>query len=136
MRGKGLWGTDFLISHVDFLLISRRFHNYLDHDRFYVCGTITYMTYRLQIKFFNPSSAGDFACSAGELEIGSESWSLQPKAGDLACMKMLCKKGQCSLITAVSSRISRQCLDHRNNRYGMCTRSQIMSPIFFTLQPL
>ena len=37
-------------------------------------------------KFVNPSSAGDFACSAGELEIESESWSLQPKAGDLAYM--------------------------------------------------
>ena len=38
-------------------------------------------------KFVNPSSAGDFACSAGELEIESESWSLQPKAGDLASMQ-------------------------------------------------
>ena len=27
-------------------------------------------------KFVNPSSAGDFACSAGELEIESESWRL------------------------------------------------------------
>ena len=35
-------------------------------------------------KFGNPSSAGDFACSAGELEIESESWSLLPK--DLASM--------------------------------------------------
>ena len=49
-------------------------------------------------KFVNPSSAGDFACSAGELEIESESWTLQLsessqkagvlqlKAGDLAYM--------------------------------------------------
>ena len=27
-------------------------------------------------KIVNPSSAGDFPCSAGELEIGSESWRL------------------------------------------------------------
>ena len=38
-------------------------------------------------KFVNLSSAGDFACSAGELEIKSESWSLQPKAGDLGSME-------------------------------------------------
>jgi len=40
-------------------------------------------------KFVNPSSAGDFACSAGELEIESESWSVQPKAGDLASMHLI-----------------------------------------------
>ena len=45
---------------------------------------MTYFTYFT--KFFSPSSAGDFACSAGKLEIGSESWSLQPKAGDWASM--------------------------------------------------
>ena len=28
------------------------------------------------LKIVNPSSAGDFPCSAGELEIGSESWRL------------------------------------------------------------
>ena len=33
------------------------------------------MMYLLQ-KSVNPSLAGDFACSAGELEIGSESWRL------------------------------------------------------------
>ena len=43
-------------------------------------------------KFVNPSSAGDFACSAGELEIESESWSVQAKAGDLAYMCMLTHK--------------------------------------------
>ena len=40
-------------------------------------------------KFVSPSSAGDFACSAGELEIESESWSVQPKAGDLASLTIL-----------------------------------------------
>ena len=35
------------------------------------------------------ASAGDFACSAGELEIESESWSLQPKAEDLASMILI-----------------------------------------------
>ena len=32
-------------------------------------------------KNFSPSLAGDFACLAGELKIGSESWSLLPKVG-------------------------------------------------------
>ena len=27
-------------------LISRRVHDFLDHDRFYVCGTIVYMIYK------------------------------------------------------------------------------------------
>ena len=45
------------------------------------------MIYVLQNLLTQLSSAGDFACSAGELEIESESWSLQPKAGDLASMK-------------------------------------------------
>ena len=44
------------------------------------------MTYFTYYNFFSPSSAGDFACSAGKLEIGSESWSLKPKAGDWASM--------------------------------------------------
>ena len=43
--------------------------------QFYVCETI--ILYDMCItKFVNPSSAGDFACSAGELEIESESWRL------------------------------------------------------------
>ena len=67
-------------------LISRRFHDFSDHEQFYDFGTI--ILYDICItKFVNPSSARDFACSAGELEIESESWSLQPKAGDLASMK-------------------------------------------------
>ena len=66
-------------------LISRRFHDFSDHEQFSVCGTIILYD-RFITKFVSPSSAGDFACSAGELEIESESWSLQPKAGDLASM--------------------------------------------------
>ena len=42
-------------------------------------------------KFFSQSSAGDFACSTGELEIGSESWSLHPKAGDWADIYDTCQ---------------------------------------------
>ena len=30
----------------------------------------------------------EISCSAGELEIESESWSIQPKAGHLASMKV------------------------------------------------
>ena len=51
---------------------------------FYVRRTIIYFIYNYIEKKFNPGSAGDFACSAGELEI--ESKSLQPKAGDLTSM--------------------------------------------------
>ena len=66
-------------------LISRRFHDFSDHEQFYDCGTI--ILYDICIaKFVNPSSAGEFACSAGELEIVCESWRLQPKAGDFAAM--------------------------------------------------
>lgn len=66
-------------------LISRRIHDFSDHEQFYDCGTI--ILYDICIaKFVNPSSAGDFACSAGELGIESESLSLQPKAADLASM--------------------------------------------------
>ena len=66
-------------------LISRRFQDFSDHEQFYDCGTI--ILYHICItKFVNPSSAGAFACSAGELEIESESWRLLPKAGDLASM--------------------------------------------------
>lgn len=52
---------------------------------FYVCRTIIYYIY-IEIKC-KPSSGGDFACSAGELEIDSENWSFQPKAGDLTSMR-------------------------------------------------
>ena len=64
-------------------LISRRFHDFSDHEQFYDCETIILNDICIT-KFVNPSSAGDFACSAGELEIKSESWSFGIKQRRLA----------------------------------------------------
>ena len=67
MRRKRLWGLEFLDCQF--------FADLSDHEQFYDCGTI--ILYDICItKFVNPSSAGDFACSAGELEIECESWRL------------------------------------------------------------
>ena len=69
-------------------LISRRFHDFSDHEQFYDCGTI--ILYDICItKFVNPSSAGDFPCSAGELGIESESWRLGIYAIEIAFFAVL-----------------------------------------------
>ena len=80
-RKEGLWGLEFL----DFLnlpLISRRFHDFSDHEQFYICGTIIYVIYVLQ----NLLTQAQLEILLAQLEIESESWSLHPKAGDLASM--------------------------------------------------
>lgn len=69
-EGCGLWGQDFMISY--------SFHAFLDHCWFAFVETIIYVTYTHNT-IFNPSSAGDFASLAEELDIGSECWT----AGDL-----------------------------------------------------
>ena len=55
---------------------------FADGDWFYALWYNNLYDIRIT-ELFSLSSARNFACSAGELEIGSESWSHQPKA-DLA----------------------------------------------------
>ena len=79
-------------------------------------------------KSFSSSSAGDFACSAGELEIGCESWSLQPKAG-VSNQKLetwhLC--GIWNRITFLSSGVDR--LQSGYRRFTCSSQAEVARPL-------
>ena len=66
-------------------LISRRFHDFSDHEQFYVCGTIIYMIYVLQ-NLLTQAQLEILLARLEPVEIESESWSLQPKLGIYATL--------------------------------------------------
>ena len=70
MRRKVLWGLEF---HNLAL-----FHDFSDHEQFYICGIIIYMIHVLQ----NLLTLDQLEILLAQLE----SWRLSLKAGDLASM--------------------------------------------------